>query len=172
MNTRSNINHAHAQKVLYIPYIPVMDKALEVTAYLENEHLTRLDLKIGGGQILDRQETDSAPLTELREGLIAILNGADPRGRIAAMARGTLFQIRVWATLMSIPYGTVITYSELAQRLGCESPRAVGQALKANPLPLIIPCHRVISKNDWPGGYSCSLDVKRLLLMNEIGDKL
>jgi methylated-DNA-[protein]-cysteine S-methyltransferase len=166
MNTRSDIQ---GQEVFYLP---ILDKVLEVQAHWEDGYLTGLDLKMRGDKRLNGLETGKPSFSGLREGLMAILDGADPRGRIAAMARGTLFQTRVWAALMGVPYGTVITYSGLAQRLDCGSSRAVGQALKANPLPLIIPCHRVVGKDGGLGGYSCGLDVKRLLLMNERGDEL
>lgn len=151
--------------------IPVLDRFLDVEASWEGGYLTGLDLKMRGDKRLNGLETGRASSTALREELIAVLDGADFRGGIPAMARGTLFQARVWAALMGVPYGTIITYSGLAQRLGCGSARAVGQALKANPLPLIIPCHRVVSKDDWPGGYSCGLEVKRLLLMHERRNK-
>ena len=64
----------------------------------------------------------------------------------------TSFQIAVWRALEHIPYGGVITYGELARRLG-SGPRAVGGALKANPLPIILPCHRVVAKNGL-GGFA------------------
>jgi len=64
-----------------------------------------------------------------------------------------------------IPYGEVVTYKELADKLKT-SPRAVGQALKKNPIPIIIPCHRVITKKDL-GGFSAGIDIKRKLLRLE-----
>ncbi|MBF0309435.1 MAG: methylated-DNA--[protein]-cysteine S-methyltransferase [Magnetococcales bacterium] len=66
--------------------------------------------------------------------------------------QGTLFQMRVWQTLLTIPYGQTTTYGELAHRLET-APRAVGGAVAANPLPLLIPCHRVVGVNGL-GGYS------------------
>ncbi len=67
--------------------------------------------------------------------------------------------------IRAIPYGSVITYKELAERLNT-SPRAIGQALKRNPTPVIIPCHRVVAKNDL-GGFSAGIDIKRELLKLE-----
>lgn len=72
------------------------------------------------------------------------------------------FTAEVLEEVKKIPYGTVTTYGELAKKLST-SPRAVGQALKRNPAPVIIPCHRVVSKNGI-GGYSSGEDIKRLLL--------
>ena len=62
-----------------------------------------------------------------------------------------------------IEYGTVITYSELARRIGSKAVRAVGGALSRNPVPIIVPCHRVVAK-DGLGGYSCGLELKIKLL--------
>lgn len=67
-------------------------------------------------------------------------------------AQGSAFQHKVWAELRRIPWGTCITYAELAQRVG-SAPRAVGGALRANPLPILIPCHRVIAAAGL-GGYA------------------
>jgi methylated-DNA-[protein]-cysteine S-methyltransferase len=64
---------------------------------------------------------------------------------------GTDFQKRVWAELLKIPPGKTVTYSDLAKKLHSH-PRAIGQACKANPLPVTIPCHRVVGKNNL-GGY-------------------
>lgn len=163
MNTRSD------SKGREVFYLPVLDKLLEVTAGWNDGYLIRLDLKIHSDKMLNGLETDRASSVELRENLLAVLDGADPRGRIPAMASGSLFQIRVWTALLSVPYGTLITYSGLAQRLGCGSSRAIGQALKANPLPILIPCHRVVRKNGRLGGYSCGPEIKRLLLIYERG---
>ena len=78
---------------------------------------------------------------------------------------GTDFQRRVWRALMDIPYGTAISYRELARRADCpRGYQAVGQANGRNPLPILIPCHRVIGADGTLGGYSGGLDRKRFLL--------
>ena len=82
--------------------------------------------------------------------------------------QGTPFQLQVWQKLREIPWGVTISYKELATRLG--KPRgaqAVGQANAANPIPLIIPCHRVIRANGKLGGYRPGLHLKRWLLRHE-----
>ena len=71
---------------------------------------------------------------------------------------GTKFQQRVWSMMEQIPYGKTITYGEIAKALG-SSARAVGMACGANPIPVIIPCHRVVAANDM-GGYSGDGGVK------------
>lgn len=84
--------------------------------------------------------------------------------RIAVRPKGTVFQQRVWQALVTIPYGKTVSYGELARMVGCKSAQAVGQAIGANPLALIIPCHRVIAAHDKIGGYAYGQEIKRQLL--------
>ena len=81
---------------------------------------------------------------------------------------GTAFQKRVFGELLKIPYGSTISYQELAKRVGNKkASRAVGNANGKNPIAIIIPCHRVISKDGTIGGYSGGIDIKRKLLKLE-----
>lgn len=80
------------------------------------------------------------------------------------------FQQAVWRQCRQIPFGQVLTYAELAQRVGSpRSARAVGNAMAANPIPLIVPCHRVVASSGSLGGFSGpgGLDMKRWLLQLE-----
>lgn len=78
---------------------------------------------------------------------------------------GTPFQVRVWNELCKIPYGETISYGEEARRLGQKKAyRAVGTANGRNPLPIVVPCHRVIATGGALGGYGGGLAVKRKLL--------
>ena len=82
--------------------------------------------------------------------------------------RGTEFQKKVWNELLKIPYGKIVSYKTISQRLGDEkSIRAVGRANGANPIPVIIPCHRVINSDGSLGGYSGGLGIKEKLLRLE-----
>ena len=79
--------------------------------------------------------------------------------------RGTAFQLRVWQALVQIPYGKTISYKQLAAEIDCPRGfRAVGQANHHNPLPIIIPCHRVIAADGSLGGYGGGLKIKQFLL--------
>jgi methylated-DNA-[protein]-cysteine S-methyltransferase len=81
---------------------------------------------------------------------------------------GTAFQLAVWRRLCEIPYGETISYGELARRLGNpNASRAVGLANGANPIPIVIPCHRVIGSNGKLTGYGGGLPVKEMLLTLE-----
>lgn len=87
---------------------------------------------------------------------------------------GTLFQRQVWRELLNIPYGQTTSYGELARRIG-QSPgaaRAVGLANGANPIAIVIPCHRVIGASGKLTGFGGGLDVKRRLLALERGEAL
>lgn len=81
---------------------------------------------------------------------------------------GTAFQREVWAELRNIPCGTTISYAELAERIGRpKAVRAVGTANGANPVPIVVPCHRVIGANGTLTGYGGGLEKKRWLLVHE-----
>jgi methylated-DNA-[protein]-cysteine S-methyltransferase len=83
---------------------------------------------------------------------------------------GTPFQLRVWNALLDIPYGETISYGELATRIGDRSAaRAVGLANGSNPLPIVIPCHRVIGSSGKLTGYGGGLPIKQQLLTLERG---
>lgn len=85
----------------------------------------------------------------------------------ALRMRGTAFQKRAWEALLTIPYGQVITYGEMARRMGCFSARAVGGAVGRNPISLIIPCHRVVGADGSLTGYAGGTDRKEWLLSME-----
>jgi methylated-DNA-[protein]-cysteine S-methyltransferase len=89
-------------------------------------------------------------------------------GAVKTGARGTPFQHKVWAATRAIPVGTVLTYGDLARLLGT-GPRAVARAMASNPIPLVVPCHRVVGSNGALTGYSGvgGLKTKAWLLKHE-----
>lgn len=108
------------------------------------------------------------------ERVVSLLQQYFSRGpseaEVSLQPAGTAFQQRVWQRLRSIPAGEVVRYGELARELG-SSARAVAGACRANPIPLLIPCHRVIAANG-PGGYMGetageALAIKQWLLQHE-----
>jgi methylated-DNA-[protein]-cysteine S-methyltransferase len=81
------------------------------------------------------------------------------------LSGGTPFQRKVWQAALRIPYGRARSYQWIASKIGGRRyARAVGNALGANPVPLIVPCHRVVAHDASLGGFSCGLAVKRRLL--------
>ena len=130
------------------------------------ERLLRLHYgPVGAGFLVDERPMPQA----MREALEAYFNGdlAAP-GRILVRTGGTAFQRDVWAALREIPAGTTITYGELAGRVGRpKAIRAVGLANGANPLSVVVPCHRVIGKGSSLSGYAGGLERKRWLLAHE-----
>lgn len=98
-------------------------------------------------------------------------SGEVPTMTIPLAPQGTIFQQKVWSQLQHIPYGTSLTYGELSQRV-FNSPipkgsQAIGSAVGANPISIIIPCHRVLGKGKALTGYTGGLSIKRALLSIE-----
>lgn len=114
-------------------------------------------------------EDDFAPFADLPQKLRRYLAGepVDFPDKLD-LEGATVFQARVWKTARTIPYGETRSYAWLAGQLGyVKAARAVGQALGKNPLPIIIPCHRVISSDGGLGGFSAGLELKKYLLRME-----
>ena len=115
----------------------------------------------------ERRGTD-ALLTVARAELVAYFSGELQTFTVPLAPNGTDFQRRVWTALTKIPYGTTISYAELARRVKNEAAvRAVGAANGRNPIPIIVPCHRVIGSNGSLTGFGGGLDRKRWLLHHE-----
>lgn len=113
-----------------------------------------------------RPEGSSPVLSEAARQLEAYFKGDLLGFDLPLELEGTDFQRRCWLALASIPYGQTVSYGEQARRLGLgpEAARAVGAANGQNPLPIVLPCHRVIGANGSLTGFGGGLDVKRYLL--------
>ena len=139
-----------------------------LTAAAQNGALTGLWLEgqtyFGAGLRPDALREDGAPLFRFLGQWLAdyFAGGREPCPLPLAPA-GTPFQRQVFQALREIPYGTVVTYGDLARRLG-SSPRAVGGAVGRNPLSIVIPCHRVVGSGGQLTGYAGGLGRKRFLL--------
>lgn len=112
---------------------------------------------------------DASPLLDAAEAqLREYFAGARRTFDLPLAPHGTAFQQRVWAALRAIPYGETRTYGELAAAIGSpNASRAVGMANHRNPLPILIPCHRVIGADGSLAGYAGGLETKRRLLALE-----
>ena len=119
----------------------------------------------------DPTEPDSPVLEEAARQLAEYFRGARKVFDLPLRPIGTEFQLRVWQALREIPFGETRTYGDIARRLGRPgAARAVGMANHRNPLPVFIPCHRVVGANGALTGYAGGLMRKRALLQLERGE--
>jgi methylated-DNA-[protein]-cysteine S-methyltransferase len=108
---------------------------------------------------------DKAPFAEVIRQLHAYFGGELREFDLPMAAEGSEFQLRVWNGLRTIPYGETISYAQLAQKIGNpQAVRAVGLANGCNPIPIIVPCHRVIGSNGSLTGFGGGLANKKILL--------
>ena len=111
---------------------------------------------------------NDAVLAQAREELLAYFDGRLRDFEIPLAPNGTDFQRRVWQELRSIPFGTTVSYAEVARRVSnTAAVRAVGAANGRNPIPIIVPCHRVIGSDGSLTGFGGGLERKRWLLDHE-----
>jgi methylated-DNA-[protein]-cysteine S-methyltransferase len=113
-------------------------------------------------------DDEAAPFAKVKHQLAAYFAGQLQQFDLPLQLQGTAFQQRVWEELNRIPYGSTISYGELARRVGNpNASRAVGLANGRNPVSLIVPCHRVIGANSKLTGYGGGLSRKEALLTFE-----
>ena len=117
---------------------------------------------------LDDGARDPGAFADARRQLEEYFAGSRRVFTLPLLPRGTDFQRRVWDELLRIPYGTTVSYSELAARLGnLAATRAVARANATNPLPIVVPCHRVIGADGSLTGYGGGMHRKQTLLALE-----
>ena len=133
------------------------DEALRLIEFPSPRHpMSRVD---------DWMQGDNAILRETRMQLGEYFHGRRTHFDLPLGPRGTEFQRAVWHTLAGIPYGTTISYAQLATRVGKASAmRAVGAANGRNPLPIVLPCHRVVGSDGSLTGFGGGLPTKQFLL--------
>ena len=132
--------------------------------------LTRVHFQAGPRPLRPAREWHCAagPFARVQAQLLEYFSGARRRFELPLAPAGTPFQLRVWRALCTIPYGETLSYGELARRLGLVGgARAVGLANGANPLPIVVPCHRVIGADGALTGFGGGLHIKRSLLALE-----
>ena len=121
--------------------------------------------------VLRVEPADDEAAAQLADELARYFAGEpDPFETKLDLRSGTAFQRRVWRVLRSIPFGSTVSYGDVARRIGSpHAARAVGQAVGANPVSIIVPCHRVIRASGALGGFGGGLPIKRWLLRHEGG---
>ncbi len=130
-----------------------------------DEGITKIRLE----EVCSEQTRENQFTKQCIEQLDAYWNAGLRQFDIPLSPAGTPFQQSVWNSLKTIPYGHTWTYKQLAQSIGnLKAIRAVGAANGKNPIPIIIPCHRVIASNGRLQGYALGLELKRQLLDLEL----
>jgi methylated-DNA-[protein]-cysteine S-methyltransferase len=144
------------------------EESLRALDWEDHESRMRRLLELHHGKHLLRlqpRSSDSGVCIALQDYFSGDLRAID---QIRVQTEGTAFQRRVWATLRTIPPGSTVTYGLLAARLRRpDAVRAVGGANGANPIPIVVPCHRVIGADGSLTGYGSGLHRKRWLLEHE-----
>ena len=137
-------------------------------AVADGEGLRRIFFPDRKGRAHEPEEgwvRDPRPFRELRRQLGEYFAGRRQSFSLRLAPRGTEFQQATWRALAAIPYGETVSYAELARRVGRPAAsRAVGAANGANPLPIVVPCHRVIGSDGSLTGFGGGLPIKRALL--------
>lgn len=132
-----------------------LDKGIDCLEYIQEKFHRNVVLE-------ERQENRA-----LSDSIVKLMNGVSLPRDFKLDIKGTPFQKKIWKTISTIPFGQIRTYGEVAQMAGKPgAARAVGQAMGANPVPIIFPCHRVVSAKGL-GGFSSGLEVKKYLLQRE-----
>lgn len=137
---------------------------IEKDGYIANLYINYNNIKT----IQKETKLISQTANEIKE----YLDGNKKSFSIPIKAEGTDFQNKVWQALLKIPYGETRSYKDIAININnSKACRAVGTAIKNNPIPIIIPCHRVIKSNKDIGNYAYGIDIKKELLNLEVNFK-
>lgn len=135
----------------------------------DNGNLLRFHLRADGAERVDHAAIhDSARLAEVQHQVTEYAGGVRRDFDLPLAPEGPAFEMRVWQALRDIPFGTTTSYGAIARAIGQPgAARAVGAANNANPIALVIPCHRVIGADGQLVGYGGGLALKRALLEHE-----
>ncbi|HRP79605.1 MAG TPA: methylated-DNA--[protein]-cysteine S-methyltransferase [Aquamicrobium sp.] len=139
----------------------------------DGQRLSLVGFPRGKGLVTPRPRwrRDDDAFSRAKEQLREYFDGTRREFDLPLDLRGTGFQLMVWRELARIPYGETISYGELARRIGQpDASRAVGAANGANPIPIVIPCHRVIGANGSLTGFGGGIETKKWLLALERPD--
>lgn len=141
-----------------------------ITIVATNDYIANLYINYNNIKIIQKEtKLIKQTFNEIKE----YLNRQRQYFSIPIKIEGTDFQNKVWQELLKISYGETRSYKDIAININnSKACRAVGTAIKNNPIPIIIPCHRVINSNKNLGGYAYGLEIKNILLKIEKNDLL
>ena len=141
-------------------YITIYSKNKKINSVTIDEHLEEL-------------LTKDMILLNAKEQIEEYLSGKRTIFELNLKLEGTPFQLKVWNELLKLNYGEIISYGDLAKRIDNEkSYRAVGNAVGKNPIPIIVPCHRIIKSDGSLGGFSLDIAIKKQLIKLETNSKI
>ena len=162
----TSVQHMTALKTAQLACITVTSPVGSLVLRASNKGLVSIDrgkaARVKGEAKAERiLDTTATQLSEY-------FAGSRRKFQVPLDLQGTPFQVQVWQTLQKIPFGHAVSYAEEARMLGKPTAaRAVGSANGRNPVPIIVPCHRVVAADGTLGGYSAGLPMKRKLLALE-----
>ncbi len=137
---------------------------LSVPRQTKKDFIKWLRENFDDSEVVDNKSRNREAIDQLTR----YFNGKLAKFAVPVDLHGTPFQVRVWKELQRIPYGSTISYKQLAKRLGTSRGfQAVGRANAANPVPIIIPCHRVLGTDGSLVGYASGIKTKEFLLRLE-----
>lgn len=145
-------------------YIKNMNTKIGNITIVEEENQI-IEIEINKKTEENRLQKDTPLLIEAKKQLMEYFEGKRRKFDVPLNPKGTKFMKDVWTALQGIPYGAVRTYGQIAEKIGNpKASRAVGMANHKNPIPIIIPCHRVIGSNGKLVGYALGIETKKFLL--------
>lgn len=148
-----------------INYFSTMTRIGKITIFEENGEIIRVALPISVVSTDGCQCAKTPVIIDAVKQLTEFLDRQRKTFNVKLALKGTTFQKKVWLELLKIPYGKTVSYQDIAVAIGNpKACRAVGMANNKNPIPIFIPCHRVIGKNGCLIGYAGGLDLKKSLL--------
>lgn len=148
-----------------INYFSTMTRIGEITIFEENGEIIRVALPISVVSTDGCRCVKTPVIIDAIKQLTEFLDSRRKTFNLKLALKGTPFQKKVWLELLKIPYGKTVSYQDIAVAIGNpKACRAVGMANNKNPIPIFIPCHRVIGKNGCLIGYAGGLDLKKSLL--------
>lgn len=168
MKNHRRIDYVRFNTPLGSAYVGALEGRIVKIDLHGKEFFSWVEKKFPGHGLVDQTDAPSKVLMEARDQIVEYLEGRRSEFDVPYDLKGTEFQMDVWKEMAGIPWGKTITYSQLAEAVGRpRAARAIGGACNKNPLPLVIPCHRVVGRDGSMVGFGSGIDVKEKLLKME-----
>lgn len=160
--------YTHQRKLTMINYYSQNTKIGNITIFEENDFIIKLCFSKNNLSTIDCHKAKTPVISKAFNQLTEYVDRQRQDFNLPLKPKGTLFQQKVWKEVLKIPYGQTASYKDIATAVGnANASRAVGMANNKNPIPIFIPCHRIIGKNGSLTGYAGGLELKEVLLKIE-----